>query len=147
MLKFPTTKREQLHTDLTEKIIGAAIRVHTTLGPGFDEDIYTNALIVEFDKNNIQFENNWQVKVYYDVVNVGSYTLDFLVQDKVIVKVLASDNLDAKYLYQVKSHLAAAELKVGLVLNFGGATLEIKRVEPRILKDRTKKEKIVDDYL
>lgn len=147
MLKFPTTKREQLHTDLTEKIIGAAIRVHTTLGPGFDEDIYTNALIVEFDKNSIQFENNWQVKVYYDAVNVGAYTLDFLVQDKVIVKVLASDSLDPKYLYQVKSHLAATELKVGLVLNFGGATLEIKRVEPRILKERTKREKIFNDYL
>lgn len=147
MLKFPTAKREQLHTDLTEKIIGAAIRVHTTLGPGFDEDIYTNALIVEFDKNNINYENNWQVKVYYDAVNVGAYTLDFLVQDKVIIKVLASDTLDPKYLYQVKSHLAAAELKVGLVLNFGGATLEIKRVEPRVLKERTRKERPVDDYL
>lgn len=149
MLKFPTIKKEQLHTDLTEKIIGAAIKVHTTLGPGFDEDIYTNALIVEFDKNAINFENNWQVKIYYDNVNVGVYTLDFLVQDKVIVKVLATDAIEPKFLHQVKSHLAATELQVGLILGFGGSTLEIKRVEPRVLKDRVKKEKekIFDDFL
>lgn len=148
MLKFPSMKKEQLHTDLTEKIIGAAIRVHTILGPGFDDDIYTNALIVEFNKIALNYENNWQVKVYYDAVNVGSYSLDFLVQDKVIVKVLSTDSIESKYLHQVKSHLAAAELNVGLILSFGGATLEIKRVEPRILKERSsKKERFIDDFL
>lgn len=131
----PATK-EQLHTELTEKIIGAAIKVHTVLGPGFDEDIYSNALIVEFQKHGLSFEPNWQIKVYYDAVNLGTYSVDFLIQDKVIVKVLATDHLESKYLYQVKSHLAASGLKVGLVLNFGNATLEIKRVEPRVLKDR-----------
>ena len=131
-----STPREQLHTDLTEKIIGSAIKVHTILGPGFDEDIYTNALIVEFQKNGLTFENNWQIKVYYDAINLGTYSVDFLVQDKVIIKVMATEHLEPKYLYQVKSHLAASGLKVGLVLNFGNATLEIKRVEPRVLKDR-----------
>lgn len=128
--------REQLHIELTEKIIGAAIKVHTVLGPGFDEEIYGNALMVEFDKQGLSTENNWQVKVYYEAVNVGTYTVDFLVQDKVVVKILATDHIDPKYLHQVRSHLAAAGLKVGLVLNFGNSTLDIKRVEPRVLKER-----------
>ena len=127
---------EQLHKDLTEKIIGAAIKVHTVLGPGFDKDIYTNALIVEFKKQQLSFEHNWQIKVYYDAVNIGSYNLDFLVQDKVIIQILGTETMDVKYMHRVKSHLAATGLKVGLVLNFGNATLEIKRVEPRVLKDR-----------
>ena len=137
-MKLKASPREQLHIELTEKIIGAAIKVHTVLGPGFDEEIYSNALLVEFENQGLAVENNWQIKVYYEAVNIGSYSVDFLIQDKVIVKILATEQLEAKYLYQVKSHLAAATLKVGLVLNFGNATLEIKRVEPRVLKEREK---------
>jgi len=139
MKKDTGKAREQLHTDLTEKIIGAAIKVHTVLGPGFDKDIYTSALIVEFEKHGLSFDNNWPVKVYYEAVNVGEYKVDFLIQDKVIVKILATDQMESKYLFQVKSQLAASNLKVGLVLNFGNSTLEIKRVEPRVLKDRSKR--------
>ncbi len=137
-MKPKSSPREQLHIELTEKIIGAAIKVHTVLGPGFDEEIYSNALLVEFEKQGLAVENNWQIKVYYEAVNIGSYSVDFLIQDKVIVKILATEHLEGKYLYQVKSQLAAANLKVGLVLNFGNATLEIKRVEPRVLKEREK---------
>ena len=127
-------KREQLHVELTEKIIGCGLKVQTTLGPGFDKDIYHNAMIVEMTNQKLEFENNWEIKVYYEAVNVGTYKLDFLVQDKVIVTVMAVEDLEAKYIHQIKAHLAAAGLKVGLILNFGNSTLDIKRVEPRIFK-------------
>ena len=129
-------KREQLHTDLTEKIIGCALKVHNTLGPGFDKDIYHNAMIVEMNQQQLEVENNWEIKVYYEAVNVGTYKLDFLIQDKVIVTVMAIDTLETKYIHQVKAHLAAAGLQVGLILNFGNSTLDIKRVEPRIFRNK-----------
>lgn len=132
--RVPAKKREQLHTELTEKIIGCALKVHNTLGPGFDKDIYHNALIVEMGAQQLNVENNYEIKVYYEAVNVGMYTLDFLVQDKVIVKVMAVEDREGKYVHQVKAHLAAAGLQVGLILNFGGTALDIKRVEPRIFK-------------
>lgn len=133
-IERPAQKREQLHTDLTERIIGCALKVHNTLGPGFDKDIYHNAMIVELEQQKLEVENNWEIKVYYEAVNVGTYRLDFLIQDKVIVKVMSVDNLEPKFIHQVKAHLAAAGLQVGLVLNFGNSTLDIKRVEPRMFK-------------
>ncbi len=131
------TRPDQMHTEITERIIGAAFKVHITLGPGFDAEIYHNALRLEMEKLGLPFENDWEIKVYYESVNIGSYKLDFLVQDKVIVHVLAVEFIDQRFIHQMKSHLAAASLTVGLILNFMGPSLEIKRVEPRELKAQT----------
>ena len=119
---------EYLYSDLTKAIIGAALTVHKTLGPGFPEKIYQKALQEEFRKQNISFVREKQIKVFYEGKDVGYTVVDFFVYDKIIVELKAAKLILDVHTKQVIGYLKTTSLKLGLVLNFGKSKLEIKRV-------------------
>ena len=116
------------HQALTEKIIGAAILVHKTLGPGFIESIYENALVFELRKRGLEVKQQVEIPVKYDGVEVGKHRLDLLVEDIIVVELKAIKNLDDIHFVIVRSYLCATEQRHGLLLNFAKITLEIRRV-------------------
>ncbi|MEK9178350.1 MAG: GxxExxY protein [Patescibacteria group bacterium] len=117
-----------LYSDLTQKIIGAAIKVHKELGPGHPEKVYQRALAEEFKKQNIPFNREEMFKVYYAGKNVGYETIDFLAFDKIAIELKAARKILDLHAKQLMGYLKGANLKLGLILNFGKGQLEIKRV-------------------
>ena len=114
--------------DLTEVIIGAGIDVHRKLGPGFLESVYENALVAELRKRGLDVEQQKVVSIKYDGFEVGTLRLDVLVQGQVIVDLKAVKCFEDVHFGVVRSQLRAAGLKHGLLLNFAGVKLQIKRV-------------------
>lgn len=104
--------------DLTGKIIGAAITVHKTLGPGFLESAYEEALAVEFSTLGIQYERQKTVPIHYRGHPVGEHRLDFLVEKLVVVELKAAIALEKIFFAIVRSYLKAAGLESGLLFNF-----------------------------
>ncbi len=114
--------------DLSKRIIGAAIEVHRELGPGFLENIYEEALKIEFAKNDFKFESQREIKVRYLDVEIGTHRLDLVVENEIVVELKAVKEFSDIHFAQLRSYLKATGLKVGLLLNFGKPTLEIKRI-------------------
>jgi GxxExxY protein len=114
--------------ELSNHIIGAAIRVHRELGPGFLESIYEEALKVELSKNDLDFVSQMEIQIEYLKVPVGLHRLDLLVQNEVIVELKAVKELADIHFAQLRSYLKATGMKVGLLLNFSKPTLEVRRV-------------------
>ncbi len=113
---------------LSRKIIGAAIKVHRTLGPGFLENIYEEALKIELLECEINFDFQKEVKIEYCGIGIGTHRLDLVVESKIIVEMKAVKELANIHFAQLRSYLQATGLKVGLLLNFAKPTLEIKRI-------------------
>lgn len=118
------------HSDLTEKIIAAAIEVHKHLGPAYHETIYQLALAHELTLRAIPSEREKEISVSYKGIAVGQYRLDFLVEETVIVELKSVEALSDVHLSQMLSYLSATGKKVGLLINFAQAKLVdgIKRV-------------------
>ena len=114
--------------DLTEVVIGAGIEVHRKPGPGFLESVYENALVVELGKRGLNVEQQKAISIKYDGVEVGTHRLDVLVQGQVIVDLKTIKAFEDVHFAVVRSQLRAAGLKHGLLLNFAGVKLQIKRV-------------------
>jgi GxxExxY protein len=114
--------------ELTERIIGAAIEVHRTLGPGFLESIYENALVLELRANNLKAEQQTEVPVNYRGETVGVHRLDLLVENRIVVELKTIRELEDVHFSIVRSYLRASGIKHGLLLNFAKQTLKIKRV-------------------
>ena len=121
-------KQKHHFEDLSKKIIGAAIRVHRELGPGFLESIYEEALKVEFSEQGLHFDSQKEIKIEYLGVEVGTHRLDLIVENEIIVELKAVKELGDIHFVQLRSYLKATSLKVGLLLNFSKPTLEVKRV-------------------
>ena len=122
--------QEHLHSDLTYKIIGAAMTVHSTLGPGHPEEIYQKALECELQITEIPFENQKAVSILYKGSQVGLRYLDLLVDDKVIVEIKSTNQIELLHQWQVLSYFAATPYDVALLINFGKPKLEYKRMLP-----------------
>lgn len=122
------TKEGLEHEELTDKIIGCAIKVHKNLGPGFLESIYENAVVIELHKQNLQVEKQREVVIKYDGVEVGKHRLDLIVNDTIVVELKAVRNIEDAYFAVVKSYLKALGKEHGLLINFSKPVLEIKRV-------------------
>jgi len=118
---------ELANTKLTERIIGAAIRVHKEIGPGFPESLYEEAMAIEFAEANIFFERQKLLPVFYREHIIGERRLDFLVDHKVIVELKAMELQDVHFAI-VRSYLKASNLRDALLLNFATTRLTIKRV-------------------
>ena len=114
--------------ELSNQIIGAAIRVHKELGPGFLESIYEEALKVELSQNGLDFASQMEIQIEYLEVPVGLHRLDLLVQNEVIVELKAVKELADIHFAQLRAYLKATGMKVGLLLNFSKPTLEVRRV-------------------
>jgi len=117
-----------LYEALTSKIINSAIEVHSTLGCGFYEKVYENALIIELLSKDLEIEQQKGVKVFYKGCEVGYYVADIVVENKVVIELKALKELDEIYSIQLLNYLKALNLRVGLLFNFGGSKLEIKRI-------------------
>ncbi|MBW1719849.1 MAG: GxxExxY protein [Deltaproteobacteria bacterium] len=114
--------------ELSSRIIGAAIEVHRELGPGFLEAIYEEALKIELSEQSICYESQKEIKIEYLGVEIGVHRLDLLVEKKIIVELKAVKELTDIHFAQLRSYLKAADLNVGLLLNFAQSTMEIRRV-------------------
>lgn len=112
--------------DVTKEIIGAAYAVHNTLGFGFLEKVYENAMVVELGERGVNVEQQAPVTVYYHDTIVGEYTCDLLVEGKVLVELKSVKNLAEIHHAQIVHYLRALRLELGLLINFGPA-IEIKR--------------------
>ena len=116
------------HHALSESIIGAAITVHRTLGPGFVEQVYENALCLELQARGVPLQRQLPVPIVYRSVEVGLHRLDLMVDARLVVELKAVKALDSAHFAVVRSYLCAVGLDHGLILNFAKTTLEIKRV-------------------
>jgi GxxExxY protein len=119
--------KELQDADITHRIIGAAIRVHRALGPGFLESVYEEALAVEFALSGIQFVRQKTVPLFYKDHQIGEHRLDFLVEGRVVVELKAIRDLEDIHFAIGRSYLKATNLHDGLLLNFATAPLTIKR--------------------
>jgi len=114
--------------ELTGKIIGVAMRVHSELGPGFKENIYHKAMIVAMKHAGIKVSTEVQFPVKLGIDKVGMFRVDLLIEEKVIVEIKAVCGIMPKiFRAQVISYLKASGKEVGLILNFGNPSLEYKR--------------------
>lgn len=116
------------HSDLTAKIIGCAMKVHSTLGNGFQEVIYQKCLAIEFEKQGLIFARELEIPIYYESIKVGTRRVDFLVADVIVVELKALNKLEDTHLAQGLNYLEAYKLETGLLINFGSKSLEFKRI-------------------
>jgi GxxExxY protein len=113
---------------LIQQIIGAAIRVHTKLGPGFLESLYEEALALEFRARGIQCERQKPISIFYRVQPIGQHRVDLLVEQAIIVELKAITALEKVHFAVLRSYLKALGLSDGLLFNFAATRLTIKRV-------------------
>ena len=111
---------------LTYKIIGCAMTVHNKLGPGFQEVIYQRCLAIEFGRESVSFLREHEQPIFYDGIKVGTRRADFVVETNVMVEIKAVVNLEDVHLAQAKNYVVAYDLPIGLLVNFGGKSLQYK---------------------
>ncbi len=114
--------------ELTYKINGCAMKVHNTLGNGFQEVIYQRCLALELQRAEISFEREKEHTIFYDGIDVGTRRADFVVEGKVIVELKAVINLEDVHLAQAKNYVVAYDFAIGLLINFGSNSLQFKKV-------------------
>ncbi len=113
---------------LIERVIGAAIRVHTELGPGFLESLYEEALAIELRELGIEFQRQKPVPVFYRAQPIGEHRIDLLVESAVVLELKATATLEKVHFAILRSYLKALGLSDGLLFNFAATRLTIKRV-------------------
>lgn len=116
------------YSELTSKIIGCAMEVHKILGNGFQEVIYQRALAKEMGLQNVNFNREFEMPIYYKEEHIGTRRVDFLVEDVVSVEIKALVKLEDVHLAQAINYLEAYNLEIGLLINFGSKSLEFKRL-------------------
>ena len=116
------------YEEITHKIIGAAMKVHSVLGNGFQEVIYQRALAIEMEKHGLGFKRELEMGIYYDGIDIGTRRIDFFVEDQVMVELKALIKLEDVHLAQAMNYCQAYNLPIGLLINFGAKSLEFKRV-------------------
>ncbi len=114
--------------ELTYSIIGCAMKVHNTLGNGFQEVIYQRCLAIEMNRAGISFGREVDQKIFYDGIMVGTRRADFVVENRVIVELKAVISLEDVHLAQAKNYVVAYDYKKGLLINFGATSLQYKLV-------------------
>ncbi len=113
---------------ITHKIIGCAMKVHATLGNGFQEVIYQRALAIEMEKQGLGFQREMEMSIYYQDIAIGTRRVDFFVEDRIMVELKALIKLEEVHLAQAMNYCQAYNLPIGLLVNFGSKSLEFKRV-------------------
>ena len=121
---------EYKHAEITGKIIGCAMQVHSFLGNGFQEVIYQKALALELDKAGLNFKRELAVPIFYkdNLKPIGTRRVYFLVEEKVLIELKALIALDDLHLNQILNYLKAYKIEIGLLINFGEKSLNFKRL-------------------
>ncbi|NOT91932.1 GxxExxY protein [Ferruginibacter sp.] len=114
--------------EISYKIIGCAMKVHNTLGNGFQEVIYQRCLAIEFERALLRFGREIEQTIFYDGINVGTRRADFVVEERIIVEIKAVINLEDVHLAQAKNYVVAYDFPTGLLINFGATSLQYKKV-------------------
>jgi len=112
--------------DLTHKIIGCAYKVHNSLGPGFLEKVYENALRIELEKLGLRVKQQEPISVKYEGQEVGEYYADLWVDERVVIELKAAQTLVKEHEVQLVNYLTATKVDLGLLLNFG-PSVQVKR--------------------
>ena len=112
--------------DLTKNIISCAYKVHNTLGAGFLEKVYENAMMIELKKAGLNVEQQHNIPVYYDSTIIGDYYADIIVENEVILELKAVENLTKIHEVQLVNYLQGTGIEIGLLINFG-SSVKIKR--------------------
>lgn len=124
--------------DLTYKIIGCAMKVHRSLGPGFQEVIYQRCLAIEMERAGLSFVREQEHVIYYEGMEVGTRRADFVVENKIVVELKALVNLEDVHLAQAKNYVVAYDFPNGLLINFGSKSLQHKLLfNPKYQRDST----------
>lgn len=121
-------KEQYKYSELTGKIIGCAMRVHSALGNGFQEVIYQRALEIEMADEGVSFSREHEMPIYYKQQQIGTRRVDFLIEGIVSVELKAIAKLEDVHLAQAINYLEAYDLEIGLLINFGAKSLEHKRI-------------------
>ena len=128
--------------DLTHKIIGCAYTVHNTLGPGFLEKVYENALRIELEQLGLEVKQHEPINVTYKGQVVGEYYCDLWVDDRVVIELKAAQVLVKRHEVQLVNYLAATGIDCGLLLNFG-PSVQVRRK----FREYKPKESLTDSIL
>lgn len=126
------------YEELTHNIIGCAMKVHSVLGNGFQEVIYQKCLAIEIDKNKIQYLKEMEMPIYYDGIEVGKRRVDFFVSNEILLELKAVIKLEEAHLSQTFNYLEAYKKDIALLINFGGRSLEFKRLHNKKLRNQVK---------
>ena len=119
---------ELLHKEITEKIIKCFYKVYNTLGYGFLEKVYENALAIELRKIGFEVKCQFPINVYYESEIVGDYYADIIVNNLVIIELKATKQLDEEHEYQLINYLKATKVELGLLMNFGKEAVYKRKV-------------------
>ncbi len=144
---------EFLYSDLTYKIRGAIFSVRKNLGLGHKEQVYHNALEIEFKNAGLKFESKKNIPIKYEGQNIGVYQPDFVIEDKIIIELKALPEIGRPQIEQLWSYLKGCDYKLALLVNFGSGDLEIKRIiydKARLLRDSAfslRESAQVEDYI
>ena len=114
--------------ELSGKILESAVAVHKALGPGFLESVYQKAMEVALRHRAIPFQEQREIRIFFEEEDVGLHRLDLVVGSEIVVELKAVQALEEIHYAQLKSYLKATGLRVGLLLNFNASTLVVKRV-------------------
>lgn len=120
-------KKDFLHGDLTYKIRGVCFDVHNALGSGFKEQLYHNALCMEFAAIGLGYNSRRKIPIFYKEAKIGIYEPDFIVEDKIIVEIKAVPIMPKNFERQLFYYLKATDYKIGFLVNFGTSKLDIRR--------------------
>jgi len=121
-------KEEYKYSAVTSKIIGCAMEVHKALGNGFQEVIYQRALAIEMQLADIEFQREFEMPIYYREQQIGTRRVDFLVDGIISVELKAITKLEDVHFAQAINYLEAYNLEIGLLMNFGERSLNVKRL-------------------
>jgi GxxExxY protein len=129
-------KEEYKYSELTSKIIGCAMNVHSELGNGFQEVIYQRALEFEMSSQGIDFSREHEMPVYYKNNQIGTRRVDFLINGIIAIELKEIIELEDVHLAQAINYLEAYDLEVGLLINFGAKSLKFKRLTNKSFKQK-----------
>src|SRR5437764_10358743 len=116
------------YSDVTEKIIGCAMKVHQKMRNGFSELIYSRCLTIEFDRIGLKYVQEPELVIYYEENVVGKRKVDFMIEEKILLELKAITDMGSKELYQALGYLESHRLETGLLINFGSKSLQFKRL-------------------
>ena len=122
------------YEELTHAVIGCAMKVHASLGNGFQEMIYHRAFEIELRKQGIKFISEMDIPIFYDNIQIGIRRVDFCIENCIMTEIKAIILLEDVHLAQALNYLEASKMEIGLLINFGSKSLEFKRLYNNKLK-------------
>jgi len=122
--------------ELTYKINGCAMKVHNTLGNGFQGVIYQRCLAIELQRAGISFIREQEHTIFYEGIEVGKRRANFVVEGNVIVELKALISLEDVHLAQAKNYVLAYDFPIGLLINFGSSSLQFKKIFNKKYQDQ-----------